>query len=107
MPDTLLRRAMKDPPNSGRVRVLCSDPDLRIEGWLGSDSPEITGGFGGWETTPRPRQVSMVTYGSVEPFELTFKMIWDRTKAQTTNEGPNTFSRTCSQEGAGCGAWRF
>jgi hypothetical protein len=61
----------------GRVRITCGDPDLRIDGWLGPDSPKYTGGFGGWNITPRPRQVGMVTFDGIEPITLEFQMLWD------------------------------
>lgn len=62
---------------SGRVRITCGDPDFRIDGWLGPDSPKYTGGFGGWNVTPRPRQIGMVTYDGVEPITLEFQLLWD------------------------------
>lgn len=65
------------PPDSGRVRMTCGDPDFRLEGWLGPDSPRYTGGFGGWTITGRPRQVGMVSYEGVEPIQLEFQMVWD------------------------------
>jgi LysM domain len=62
---------------SGRVRITCGDPDMTLEGWLGPDSPKYTGGFGGWNITPRPRQVGMVTFDGVEPITLEFQLVWD------------------------------
>jgi LysM domain len=61
----------------GRVRITCGDPDFRLDGWLGPDSPRYTGGFGGWTITPRPRQIGMVTYDGQEPITLEFQMVWD------------------------------
>jgi len=62
---------------TGRVRITCGDPDFRLDGWLGPDSPRYTGGFGGWNITPRPRQIGMVTYDGQEPITLEFQMVWD------------------------------
>lgn len=61
----------------GRVRITCDDPELQLEGWLGPDSPRLTGGFGGWNVTGRPRQVGMTTWDGVDPFELSFQLLWD------------------------------
>lgn len=63
--------------NSGRVRVYCDDPEFLLEGYLGAESPRLTGGFGGWNVTGRPRQVGMVTWDGVDPFELTFQLLYD------------------------------
>jgi hypothetical protein len=62
---------------TGRVRITCGDPDFRLDGWLGPDSPKYTGGFGGWNVTPRPRQIGMVTYDGQDPLTLEFQMLWD------------------------------
>lgn len=62
---------------SGRVRITCDDPHLILEGYLGPDSPSLTGGFGGWNITGRPRQVGMTTWDGIDPFELTFQLLWD------------------------------
>ena len=77
MPDKLSSHRHDPKPVPGRVRVTCSDPDLKLEGWLGPESPRISGGFGGWDVIERPRQVGMVVYNGSEPWELSFTMIWD------------------------------
>jgi hypothetical protein len=62
----------------GQVRLTCDDPPADVLAMMGEESPRLTGGIGGWDVTERPRQVSMTTWGGVEPFALDLPLILDR-----------------------------
>lgn len=59
----------------GWVRVVSRNRDLNIKGLLDETNPRLTGGWGGWEVTGRPRQVGITTWKGVDPFVLEFGMI--------------------------------
>jgi len=54
----------------GRVRITCDDPREDLYFWMGDDTVKYTGGFGGWELTDRPEQMSMTTWNGIEPLQL-------------------------------------
>lgn len=62
----------------GRIRLSCSNPPLNAVMYLGPDPPKLSGGFGGWETTPRPRAVGMTTWSGVPPFVLELNVLLGR-----------------------------
>lgn len=59
----------------GWIRLHCLNPPINAQMRLGPDPPVITGGFGGWETTQRPRGVGMTTWSGVPPFELSLQLL--------------------------------
>lgn len=61
--------------SDGNVRLHCLNPPLSETIRMGPDPPVLSGGVGGWETTQRPRGVSMTTWGGVDPFELTVNLL--------------------------------
>lgn len=75
------RQAARTRPVGGsRVQLRCGNPALNLVVYLGPDPPTISGGFGGWEVTQRPRAVGMTTWAGVPPFELTLNVLlgWQR-----------------------------
>jgi LysM domain len=75
----------------GIVRLHCLNPPLAMEVRLGQDLPQLTGGFGGWETTQRPRAVGMTTWQGVPPFELSVQILLGG--AHLLNEAPSQEDR--------------
>ena len=68
-------RNAKPPP--GHVMLACNSPKLVMVFLLGSEPIKLTGGFGGWEVTGRPRQVGMTTWAGVEPLQMTLSVLLD------------------------------
>jgi hypothetical protein len=60
---------------AGFVHLHCLNPPLDLSLRMGQDLPQITGGYGGWETTQRPRAVGMTTWSGVPPFELSLNLM--------------------------------
>jgi hypothetical protein len=73
-------------PPPGWIRLQCPDPAFDRTVLLAPDAPKLTGGVGGWETTARPQQVSMTTWGGTEPFELKVQVMLDGWTAHKTRE---------------------
>jgi hypothetical protein len=63
--------------DAGWVRLSCVNPPLNEVIRLGPEPPKISGGFGGWETTQRPKAVGMTTWSGVPPFELEVNLMLD------------------------------
>jgi hypothetical protein len=84
----------KPPVQKGWVRLWATDPDFDIYGPLSADTPHWTGGWGGWEVVPRPRQSGMTIWNGIEPFTLEFGMWLDR----GIMEGPTDFNQRRSIE---------
>jgi hypothetical protein len=63
--------------SAGFVRLRCDTPALDVTVRLGAEPVTVTGGVGGWEVTPRPRQVSMTTWAGVEPVQVTLSLMFD------------------------------
>jgi hypothetical protein len=61
----------------GYVRVVCDDPQLSLVVLLGPEPVRLTAGVGGWEVTPRPRQVAMTTWAGVEPLQVELGLMFD------------------------------
>jgi hypothetical protein len=59
----------------GFVRLRSTNPPLNVYARLGPDAPKLTGGFGGWEVTQRPRDVGMTVWQGVPPFEYTLNLL--------------------------------
>jgi hypothetical protein len=59
----------------GFVHLHCLNPPLDLSLRMGPDLPQVTGGYGGWETTQRPRAVGMTVWQGVPPFELTLNLL--------------------------------
>jgi hypothetical protein len=59
---------------------------MNILGPLGPEVPQISGGFGGYEIVPRPRQVGMTIWNGTEPYQLTFSMFLEGFKLGKTVE---------------------
>jgi hypothetical protein len=60
---------------SGWIHLHCYNPAMNLHTQLGPELPQITGGFGGWEVTERPRAVGMTTWTGVPPFELSLNIL--------------------------------
>jgi hypothetical protein len=56
---------------------MCHIPPLNHHVLLGPDGWKITGGFGGWETTTRPRAVGMTTWDGVPPLEGDLHLLYN------------------------------
>lgn len=76
-----------DIPLPGWVRVKSPSPTLNVMGPLGPEAPNITGGFGGYEIVPRPRQVGMTVWNGTEPYQLSFSMFLEGFKEGRSIEG--------------------
>lgn len=61
----------------GWVHLMSHEPYLNQRVRLGPDGFKITGGFGGWNTTTRPRAVGMTTWSGVPPFEASLQIIYN------------------------------
>jgi hypothetical protein len=70
----------------GCVRLTCDDPTLDVIVLMGEEPPTYTGGFGGWEITPRPRQIGMTTWQGTEPLTLTLSLMLDGLRARRSQE---------------------
>jgi LysM domain len=70
----------------GCVRLTCDDPPFDETLLMGEEPPAYTGGFGGWEITPRPRQIGMTTWQGTEPLTLTLSLMLDGLRARQTQE---------------------
>jgi hypothetical protein len=70
----------------GHVRLRSATPPLNTVVRLGPDLPQLSGGFGGWEVTGRPRAVGMTTWTGVPPFEYTINVLLGRQDKSTSVE---------------------
>lgn len=68
--------ASRTPP-PGYVSLFSDDPPLAAMLMLGSASPRLSGGVGGWENVTRPHQTAMTVWGGVDPFELELELVLD------------------------------
>lgn len=59
----------------GWVHLHCLNPALNLHARLGPDLPQVSGGYGGWEVTQRPRAVGMTVWNGVPPCELTLNIM--------------------------------
>lgn len=73
----------KKPLKPGHVRLTSRNRKVNIKGWIDETNPRLTGGWGGWEVTERPRQVGVTTWKGVEPFTLEFGMILNGDRVQS------------------------
>lgn len=85
-----------DTPPFGWVRLKAKSPTLNILGPLGPEPPNVTAGFGGYEIVNRPRQVGMVIWNGVEPYQLTFSMFLEGFKEGRSVESAITSLRQCA-----------
>jgi hypothetical protein len=83
------------PPNY--VRVTCDDPKLNVVALLGEEPARLTGGFGGWEVSARPRQVGMTTWTGVEPLQLELSLLLDGWASATSQENAISDIVTCAR----------
>jgi hypothetical protein len=70
----------------GYVRLTCDDPSLNIVVLLGPEPVRVTAGVGGWEVTPRPRQVGMTTWTGVEPLQVELPLMFDGWTSHASQE---------------------
>lgn len=61
----------------GWVHLMSHQPYLNQRVRLGPDGFKITAGFGGWNTTTRPRAVGMTTWTGVPPYEAKLQIIYN------------------------------
>jgi hypothetical protein len=73
-------------PPPGYVRLSCDDPTFELVVLLGAEMPTLGAGVGGWEVTPRPRQLGMTTWEGVEPFTLSLPLMFDGYAAHRSQE---------------------
>ena len=70
----------------GYVRIVCDDPQLSLVVLLGPEPVRLTAGVGGWEVTPRPRQVGMTSWAGVEPLQVELALMFDGWRTQRSQE---------------------
>lgn len=72
----------------GHVRITCDDPSESFVVLLSDEPIRYTGGFGGWNVTPRPRQTGMTTWDGQEPLQLALGLMFDTFPARGTIASP-------------------
>ena len=63
---------------TGGTLVTVQSSQGAVRGLLGEEGAHITGGYGGWEVTARPRDVAMTTWQGRGPFEMDLPLLLDR-----------------------------
>lgn len=57
--------------------TLSADNNLQITVMLDAPSPQLTGGFGGWDVVARPKRVSMTRYAGSDPVTQDIAVMFD------------------------------
>ena len=60
-----------------QVTLTSSRPVLSITAWMGRNPPAITGGYGGWQSRPRPRRQSLTVFQGNEPYQMDLPLMLD------------------------------
>lgn len=59
------------------ITLRSAAPARSVTGIRGQVAPSPTGGFGGWQTVPRPHRKSLTEWQGIDPLQVTFSMIFD------------------------------
>jgi hypothetical protein len=70
----------------GWVEISSTDPPTRVLARLGSDRPDITSGFGGWNEVARPRRSTITSWVGTPPLKLTLPILLDAWASQASIE---------------------
>lgn len=62
---------------TGYIRIVCDDPIVQVLHLRLDAPPKVTGGYGGWEVTKRPRSVAMVEYEGHDPLRMDVALLID------------------------------
>lgn len=65
------------PSPAQMITLSSAAPPLRVTGLRGHTAPVPTGGFGGWNQTPRPRRKALTQWSGGEPYQIQFSMLFD------------------------------
>lgn len=61
-----------------RVTFTCKKPALSVTAFLGPEPPKMTGGYGGWEKTARPRRQALTHWVGREPLQQAINIVFDK-----------------------------
>lgn len=64
-------------PVPGWVHLVSQDPYQILVARLGDQDPQITSGYGGWDTLARARRRSLPVFSGQEPYRLSFNIVLD------------------------------
>jgi hypothetical protein len=64
-------------PTMGYVTFLSYDPAYTFTARLGDGSPTVTGGYGGWDITSRPRRRGLTDFVGVDPMTIEILVLFD------------------------------
>jgi hypothetical protein len=80
----IVPRAYPEPlPTFVYITVRCpalkddNGAELSARGLMGTDTPRITGGYGGWNTINRPRKRGSIEYAGINPIEMELEIVFD------------------------------
>jgi hypothetical protein len=71
---------------AGEVTFKTTAPRLQFTCWLGAEAPKPTGGYGGWDITPRPRRVALTQWRGREPIQMDVQILFDGFKKNDSVE---------------------
>lgn len=61
----------------GWVQISCTRPAIKVITRLDAETPQITGGYGGWSIIDRPRRVGATVWEGREPRQMDLKILLD------------------------------
>jgi hypothetical protein len=64
------------------IRLTTKSPALTVTALRGDAGPVVAGGFGGWQTVPRPRRQALTVWQGRDPFSMTVPLLFDGFKAK-------------------------
>lgn len=70
-----------------RVTVSCPSLGFSVRAYMGETPPTMTGGYGGWSITDRPRRVGLSTWDGRQPLQMTLPLKLDGWKVDQSVEG--------------------
>jgi hypothetical protein len=60
-----------------KVTFTCKKPAITVQMRLGRGAPMVSGGYGGWERIPRPREVSLTQWQGRDPLAIAIPVLMD------------------------------
>jgi len=71
----------------GWVTLASSDPPLEVTCRLGEDRPDVTSGYGGWDTVERPRRPPITTWKAPPGLRMSLSLMLDGWVDELSVEG--------------------
>lgn len=84
-----------------QVTITSVNPNLSVTAWLGLDPPQITAGYGGWETVSRPKRQSLTVWRGYNPFEMDLPILLEGWATGADNGSQSVEARISALERMG------